>query len=583
MHHNRDANRPNAWPRVTRRRLFGGALAGGAAVTIASACGSTKTKSVAGTAPNVATSAPGAAVAATATPKRGGTLSRSLFQQFDSGLDPHPLQPAYTSQMTLFYQTPLRLNPRTIALEPELAQKWEQPDQTTYVFHLQPNVKFHNKPPANGRLMTADDMVFSLNRVRTNDPKFQNRLLLASVDQFIATDKATMRTTTKAPDASLLTNLASFSVAVLAPEVVDKAGKFATADTAVGTGAFSLQSMDSGGMLVVVARNPDYWKPGLPYLDGVRSIYFADQQSTYAAFRSGQILAASNPVPGADAKQLFDQQQGKDYIAEWYKDVSFTSVQPNLQRKPFDDPRVPMALRLMVDHREAVEGWAATWFGRGYLQSYLPAALDAWDYTEQEYTSKFLEFKQPKDDAIKEALSLLSAAGFSKQNPLKFAITGIVSIGFTKSEAELQQAQFTRFSQGAIQIGDMRWVNDQGQFNTVVAQGDFDYFGTNVAAAAPYDVDSWFSTFYRTGGGRNYGKYSDLALDQMLDKQRAIFDVNQRKAAVKDILAYMIDHAPYTSWSGRYLFNLASRKVHGWAPEGAAAAWGYNYEQVWMD
>jgi len=52
----------------------------------------------------------------------------------------------------------------TLAVEPEGAQKWEQPSPTEYLFHLQPNVKFHNKPPANGRLMTADDVVFSLNR-----------------------------------------------------------------------------------------------------------------------------------------------------------------------------------------------------------------------------------------------------------------------------------------------------------------------------------------------------------------------------------------------------------------------------------
>jgi ABC-type transport system substrate-binding protein len=69
----------------------------------------------------------------------------------------------------------------------------------------------------------------------------------------------------------------------------------------------------------------------------------------------------------------------------------------------------------------------------------------------------------------------------------------------------------------------------------------------------------------------------------MIDKQRTIFDVNQRKAAVKDILRYMMDNAPYTSWSERELINLANRKVHGYAPEGISTTWGYNYEQVWME
>jgi len=44
----------------------------------------------------------------------------------------------------------------------------------------------------------------------------------------------------------------------------------------------------------------------------------------------------------------------------------------------------------------------------------------------------------------------------------------------------------------------------------------------------------------------------------MIDKQRTIFDVNQRRAAVKDILKYMMDNAPYTG--GRELLGLESPK-----------------------
>ena len=574
-----------------RRRLFAGA-AGSVGVAFAVACGGTRghRPPASGTRVSGPAGSPvqgGNIGAPTAQAKRGGTLSRpwtfggngSSTKAFDTGLDPHPLQLNYTGPMTMFYQMLLQLNPRTTALEPMLAQKWELPSSTEYLFHLQPNVKFHDKPPASGRLMTADDAVFSLNRVRTNDPKFQNRLLLASVDQFSATDKATVRITTKAPDASLLTNLASFSVAVLAPEVVDKAGKFATVDTAVGTGAFMLQSLDDS--TAVLVRNPAYWKPGLPYLDAIRIVNLVDQGTTEAAFRSGQVVVAANPVAGADAKPLYDQQQGKDYIAEWYSDVSYNTVQANVQRKPFDDPRVDRALRLMVDHDEASNQWAVIAFGRGYLCSYLPAALDGWDFTEQEYTSKFLEFKQPKDEAVKEALSLLTAAGFTRANPLKFVLLGTTG-GSQQNMAELCQAQLNKSGQGAVQVLTLNLL-EQAQLNTTLAQGNFDRFSGSMVPAAPYDVDSWFSTGYRTGGGRNYGKYADPGLDQMFDQQRTIFDVNQRKAYVKEILSYMMDHAPYTGWSGRYLLNVASKKVHNWAPEGASAVWGYNYEQVWME
>jgi peptide/nickel transport system substrate-binding protein len=567
-----DDKNPYRPRRLSRRRFVRSASLGAGALALATTigCGSRK--------PSARSS--GSAAPAGGAPKRGGTLIRATTNQFDANLDPHPLQPVYTSFYTMFYQSLLRLNPRTAAIEPELGATWEQPSDTQYVFHLQPGVKFHNKPPASGRALTADDVVFSLNRVRTDEPRFQNRLLFSSIDHLEAVDKATVRVTTKVPDVSVLTNLASFSAVVLAPEVVAKADKFATPDTAVGTGAFILQEKTENQGATVV-RNPDYWKQGLPYLDGIKSQYFSDPGTTDAAFLAGQVQVAPYALPGPDAKKAFDEQAGKSYAAEWYKDISFTSVQVNIQRKPFDDPRVAKALRLMIDHDEAVNSWAYTWFGRGYLTAYLPAGMDAWDLSEQEYRG-YLEFKQPKDEAVKEALSLLAAAGFSKEKPLKFALSGLGNSGFARGEAENHQAQINKFGQGVVQVPNLQ-LYELAQLNQVLAQGNFDFLSTNLVPAQPYDVDSWFTTVYHTGGGRNNGKYSDAKLDQMIDKQRTIFDVNQRKAAVKDILRYMMDNAPYSAWAGRDLINLESRKVHNWAPEGIYTTLGYNYEQVWIE
>jgi peptide/nickel transport system substrate-binding protein len=498
---------------------------------------------------------------------------------FDAGLDPHLLQPTYTSLMRQFYQGVLRLHPRTADIEPELAQKWEQPAQTEYVFQVQPGVKWHNKAPVNGRELTAEDIAFSLERSRTNEPRFQNRLLLGSVDKIEAVNKSTLKVTTKTPDVSTLANLAAFSLSVLAPEVIQRTERFATPETAVGTGAFILQDLADTHSQVV--RNPDYWKPGLPYLDGIRNQFFADDAGAYAAFLAGQVHFVSNPVSGPDAKKLDDEQQGKPYSAEWYKDVSATSAQPNLRRKPFDDPRVFKALRLLIDHQEASHDWAVTWFGRGYVMSYLPAALDTWDFTEEEYVSRFLEYKRPKTEAATEAIRLLNAAGFTRDNPLRYRIVGN-SGTFTQAMNELYQAQINRYSQGAAQVSDIQLVA-LAQLNQIQAQGDFDYTVTNIVPSQPYDVDSWFTTFYHTSGGRNYGKMSDTRLDGMIDRQRTIFDTAQRKAFVKEMLTYMLENIPFSSWSGRQVLSVGSRKLHGWAPEGASAIWGYNYESVWLE
>jgi ABC-type transport system substrate-binding protein len=135
-------------------------------------------------------------------------------------------------------------------------------------------------------------------------------------------------------------------------------------------------------------------------------------------------------------------------------------------------------------------------------------------------------------------------------------------------------------SQGVLRA-DLKVLN-QPQMREALSRRDFEYVITNLVADQAFEVDSWFRTFYYSSGSRNYGAFSDPTLDQMIDKQRGIFDVSQRKALVKEILVYLVEHSPYTSWSGRYNPNAAQLKVQDFVPEGNSAVWGYRYEQVWM-
>jgi peptide/nickel transport system substrate-binding protein len=99
----------------------------------------------------------------------------------------------------------------------------------------------------------------------------------------------------------------------------------------------------------------------------------------------------------------------------------------------------------------------------------------------------------------------------------------------------------------------------------------------------PFEPDSWLTTFYHSAGSRNYSKYSDPRLDQLIEKQRAIFDVPQRKAAVKDALSFIVENAPSAGWGGRYQGNAARTRVKDWSPEANSAIWGFQYEHIWLD
>lgn len=566
--------RKSYWERqLTRRRALIGAAWAGSSFIAASilACG------------GGGKAAPPAGAPAVRQPKRGGTLTRSrgeLVDAYGSGFDPYVLTGAYPPLMGLFYQNLVRYHNVTLELEPEIAQTWEQPSQTEYVFRLAAGIKWHNKPPANGRELTAADVVFSLNRFRSDEPRFINRSLLASADRIEAVDRSTVRITTKEPDVTLLMNLADVTMVILNPEVVERAGRFATADTAVGTGAFVLESSDDTSARLV--RNPDYWKPGLPYLDSVRLVALNDPQARWAAFLAGQFDIGL--VPGQEAKKFLTE-QGTKYVTDWAKDVATWTIWLNTRKKPFDDARVVRALRLLVDHSEAVAGWAEVWFGRGTLagSGHFPGVLERWDFSEEEYqqarTPLFLEWKQPKDEAAREALALLSAAGFTRDNPLKFEQSS-TSTPSSESAAQLLQKQYQRLSQGVVQP-ELRFHENTVHFG-MMARGEFEVAGP-VARGGYLEPDQVFQQVYRTGGGQNFGRWSDPTADQMIARQRTIFEPAQRKALVREILTYLMQHAPYTGFAAALFLNATQPKVKNFLPEHAGRFRGDTYERIWLD
>ena len=472
---------------------------------------------------------------------------------------------------TLFYERLLAYNLRTYAVEPEIAQKWEQPSPTDYVFHLQPGVKWQNKPPVNGRPLTVDDVVWSLERARTNDPRFISRSYLASVDRIEAPDKATVRITTKGPDAVTLKKLSDDNLAILAREVIEKYAKLSTAEAVVGTGPFVMKTLEEGVGAEYV-RNPDYWKPGLPYLDGFRTKDLEDSLAAWSAFLSGQLDVAL--APGSAVEQYLAK-QAPGFSPDWFADDTVAFLYPNLQRKPMDDARIVRALRLLIDHDEFIKAWAEAQYGRGRYGSIFPTALSAWDLTDDEYRSH-LEWKQPKDAAVKEGLALLSAAGFSKESPLRFTLDALNAQQYQVG-AQLVQAQWQRLGQGVVDI-KLNFSDSPTALKIKVNRSfTYAYFGNSGGLADP---DAWLSASYHSGGSLNFMGLSDSKLDAMIDKQRTIFDEPKRKLLVKQIVQYMIGQGPSVIPANRYILDGVQSRVRGHVPEYHMNA--HQYQSVWL-
>src|SRR5215510_9553437 len=227
------------------------------------------------------------------TPKRGGVF-RIRGEDATTGFDPHLVANhhriatnlSFTHSRLVKVKAGPSVTPGTLPLEPDLAESWIQPNETTYVFKLKKGVRWHPKPPVNGRELTADDVKYAYDRFLTvkGNP---NRPVLESVDRIDVLDKYTVKFTLKEPNAWFLDMLASTSTWIIAKECVDKFGDLKKVESVVGTGPWMLEKWEPNVRMLFV-RNPNYFVSGLPYADAVDMIIDKDPSSRLATWLAGK-------------------------------------------------------------------------------------------------------------------------------------------------------------------------------------------------------------------------------------------------------------------------------------------------------
>ncbi|MGI4839836.1 MAG: ABC transporter substrate-binding protein [Janthinobacterium lividum] len=158
----------------------------------------------------------------------------------------------------------------------ELAERIDNTDATVWIITLRKDVTFHN-----GKALSAADVVFSLTRHK--DPATGSKVLplMAQITDVKANGPLEVQITLSAPNAELPSILA-VSHLLIVPE--------GTSDFSqgIGTGPFKVKEFKPGVRSISV-RNPNYWKPGLPYLDEIEFIAIADEPSRVNALLSGDV------------------------------------------------------------------------------------------------------------------------------------------------------------------------------------------------------------------------------------------------------------------------------------------------------
>ena len=259
------------------------------------------------------------------------------------------------------------------SVQPMLATEWDSPDGKVWTFKLQNGVKF-----SNGEDFTADDVVYTMDRLRSKELGSPMADVYANVKSIVATDPTTVTFTLKKVDAEFPASLTDYRALMLCKSVEDPAKE------AVGTGPFVLESISAEDR-AVLKKNPTYWGKDadgnqLPYLDEIDFVYSPDPAGMVQGLLGGSI----DWLDGLTAEQKMNVEANPDLKTESTASNFCFELQIRCDQKPGSDPAVRQAIMAGTDRQAIVDlvapaGKAApgngTLVGPAYVADYLSTSV----------------------------------------------------------------------------------------------------------------------------------------------------------------------------------------------------------------
>ena len=511
------------------------------------------------------------------TPKRGGTLAIRTydpphFDPFQTISYKTHIALSFTHSRLLKHKAGPSVVPGTFPIEGDLAESWTQPNETTYVFKLRKGVKWHNKPPVNGREVTADDVVFSVNHFLTVKGN-ANAYMLKAVDKVDAPDKHTVKFTLKEPFVWFLDMLSNpHAVAIVAREVLDKHGDFKKAETVIGTGPWMLDSYRPNVGLAYV-RNPTYFMAGLPYIDRVDATVDEDNASRMAAFLSGKYDLGWE-FPGTVAR--VDWVQIKGTLAQRrpnLKTAEFPSpvmnhISMRTDQKPFSDVRVRRAMSLAIDRKGIID---SAYEGVGVMNPPVAAALKEWSIPFDKLGEGAKYYKY--DPA--EAKRLLAAAGYPNGFP------GTMCFTTYGTPVLVDIMQMVQKDLKAVGIDVKIDQKEYGAYIATCFYGKFDSmtFGPQTGFLEP---DNFLFGQYYPEELKNQSHINDPVVADMLVRQRRTLDPIKRREVIYDIQRHLALQQYYVQMPSGVYVAVWEGALKNYGPN-----MGYDYggrlQAAWLD
>jgi ABC-type transport system substrate-binding protein len=474
-------------------------------------------------------------------PKYGGTLkwgglSSSTFYDLHQTASIANMGPQAPMYDLLVQVDPVNWD----AIIPDLATHWEiSNDFLTYTFSLREGVKFHD-----GAALHARDVAASFNHIifppaGVLSPR---KGLFGAVDEVIATDNTTVEFRLARPSGFLMNAIAAGQNAIMREKSLeDNDFDLRRIPDYPGTGPFRFVSLEPD-VVWKLERNPDYYNPELPYLDGLDVFHVALGPATGAACLANTIdfcffidpdsWRRTADVSGLEAAGIFP--------------TFMISVMYNFDSShPFSDVRVRKAIDLVLDKPAMVDVSGDIQAGKrvGWLALTDPLFDEYWAQAKDQPG-----WRTPTAADIVEAQALMSDAGLEGGlSGVDFMVRDLAHLNLW---APIIQDVLKR--QLNIEI-DIRQVTT-GVYVEDLGRGTFDMTYGLLNANLGHVGDYW-SNWYLTDGGFNLYGYSNPNFDAIANAAAQESDPARLRDLVFQGIAILDEDVPTSVFSSQAVLN----------------------------
>lgn len=480
-----------------------------------------------------------------AKPKPGGRIRVATHSTSTKDtLDPAKLSLSSDYIRGHMFYNGLTVIDASMKAQPELAESWESADGATkWVFRLRKGVTFHD-----GKALHADDVVYSLTRHWDAAVGSSVKALASAMTEVKADGADTVRITLASGNADLPIMLGTFHFVIIKQDTKDFA-------SAIGTGPYTVKEF-APGIRTVGTRNPNYWKPGKPYLDEIELIGIPDDNARVNALLSGdvQLITQLNArlVPQVEAAanaKVFETKAGM-----------FTGLVVMQDRAPSNSPGLALALKHLFDREQMI---------KTVLRGYGTLANDQPIPPSNPYYCP--DIPQHTLD-IDKAKSLISKAGLAGSKVQLYASTA--ALGSIDMAVMLQR----NAQKAGLEIEVIRQPADGYWANTWMKQP---LHFSNLHGRPTADII--FSLLFKSDAEWNECRWKNPRFDELLLQARGESDDTKRRDMYWEMQRLVHDHAGRVIPAFPSLLDAHAGNLQGMEaiPTGGLA--GYRFaENVWL-